>query len=38
LLRNPEFRETILSADSPEAVIASIEHAEQAQAQGTRGK
>lgn len=38
LLRNPEFRETLLSADSPEAVIAAIEHAEQAQAQGTRGK
>jgi PTS system nitrogen regulatory IIA component len=38
LLRNPEFRETLLSADSPDAVIAAIEHAEQAQAQGTRGK
>ncbi len=38
LLANPEFRDTLLSADSPEAVIAAIEHAEQAQAQGTRGK
>jgi len=28
----------LLSADSPEAVIAAIEHAEQAQAQGTSGK
>jgi len=38
LLRNSEFRETLLSADSPEAVLAAIEHAEQAQAQGTPGK
>jgi len=38
LLRNPEFRETLLSADSAEAVIAAIEHAEQAQAQGNDGK
>ena len=38
LLRNAEFRETLLSADSPEAVVAAIEHAEQAQAQGTHGK
>jgi len=38
LLRNSEFREMLLSADSPEAVIAAIEHAEQAHAQGTSGK
>jgi mannitol/fructose-specific phosphotransferase system IIA component (Ntr-type) len=38
LLRNIEFRETLLSAESPEAVIAAIERAEQAQAQGTKGK
>ena len=38
LLRNVEFRETLLSAESPEAVIAAIERAEQAQAQGTKGK
>ena len=38
LLRNDEFRTTLMSADSPEAVIAAIEHAEQAQAQGSGGK
>ena len=38
LLRSAEFRETLLTADSPEAIIAAIEHAEQAQAQGTHGK
>lgn len=38
LLKNAEFRETLLGADSPEAVIAAIERAEQAQAQGTSGK
>jgi PTS system nitrogen regulatory IIA component len=38
LLRNQEFREALLSADSAEAVIAAIDQAEQSQAQGNDGK
>jgi PTS system nitrogen regulatory IIA component len=37
LLRNPEFRDALLLADSPEAVFAAIDRAEQVHSQGTEG-
>jgi PTS system nitrogen regulatory IIA component len=38
LLPSPEFRQALLSAESPEEVLAAIERAEQVRAQGTTGK
>jgi len=38
VLRSSEFREALLNVDSAEAVLAAIESAEQAQAQGAQGK